>query len=574
MHNAINKFIPTMSLPDLTGAPTHEDLVNLLRSCDRHGDKYVLQSWMAGNGKDVFMLRVLLLRSGPEFMRLKREGKAEFPEWAMIKGDEPDKNIIWAHATRDIGLLLNLIAAETGEQVERVEQTWWENDPAISQNSIGNAKSTRSQISVETGRFSLRKNSPQQQQPQSAVAPQPAPAPSSRTSQTGLEPVAIERVAADDAVGRRIASGVTLAGDIRQLELQNVLQSIGLCKMSGALLINNDLQEAALYFNDGEIVDATIKLGFATGSDTGDVRGDHAFLEVLTWENGSFSFDQQRKASNSSITRKSYALLMEGVMLRDYCQDLNKRGIDLESRFTVVNPAIEEEPLRELLKQGLPLDAARQKSVMERLSSGQPLYELLKQEPLPKAIWVPIIFNLLGLNLIKPANEALKPVPVGNQDVFQWEESLVSTFHRDLIRPDTGMCADGAFFYFINRELLRFKKTGRQFWLLLFQVRCRRGNSIAALTNDALRECATRFSKALGELDLIGQNNMLDFGILLLGESIVETDALLDGCAQILSKPLLPGIENIEQLQATLSLYSPEKDGRLTLKQRKTYPQS
>src|SRR5262249_9109331 len=152
-----------------------------------------------------------------------------------------------------------------------------------------------------------------------------------------------------------------------------------------ALLLNNNLEQASIYFLDGEIVDATMQRAFSISEHEQDLRGDHAFLEVLTWTNGAFSFEQTRRSSTTSITRKSYALLMEGVMLGDYCDSLSKKGVDLETRFIQVDPMTSDADFETKLKQGLPLDPAMQKAVYQSMKVPLSLYELLKQRPMSKA---------------------------------------------------------------------------------------------------------------------------------------------------------------------------------------------
>jgi hypothetical protein len=520
-----------MRLPELKGVPTQNDLSAIVKACEKNRDKYILQTW-SGRGGIAFSVRAFMVGSGSaEYLRAKRDGKLGEPEWAFIRGTDHDKDVVWVHTTGDLGLLLNLILSEVEGQTLT---------PVLDVNSSLTNLAPVPMRRVGTSTYDNLK--PIMTEP--AIPDQPAPA---------------------------TPSGIVLAGDLKDIELQNVLQSIGLCKMSGALLLNNNLEQASIYFHDGEIVDATVEKGFSLEG-TSDVKGDHAFLEVLTWPTGSFSFEQARRTSTTSITRKSYALLMEGVMLRDYCDNLTKRGVDQDTRFVQVNPAISEADFENTLKQGVPIDKELQKAVYLMMRTPVSVYEVLKNRPMNKAVWVPVIFNLLSLNLIDLADGTSKAAPQATVEAFVVDQSVTSSFHDELARPDTGLVSHAAFSFFVNRETKRFLKTGRPFSIIVFEVRSKRMAAMEPLNNDALRECSTRFRQIMGELDMIGHYQMLDFALLLPEGLIAEPAPLFDSCARVMKNPLLPGIESVDQLQMTFSLYAPDESGQILLKERKTYP--
>jgi hypothetical protein len=596
MFGAVNKFAGAVRLPEIRRLPTREDLKLVLVNCDRARDKFVVQTW-ARTPADRYTLRTIILASGPEYVSLKMSGKQDDPEWAFIKGDDLDADVLWAHRTTDMELIYKLIMTELEDKRARSSST--NLNPVIGADPNAAPLGTPTAVfdafkkrvveaatvrSAQQQQLLQQQQEFQQQQAQTQQLPQAMPfghATPTR-SYTGLNPIDVGNSmkstqplpgsgGPDTQPGTAAPQGIVLAGDIRDIELQNVLQSIQLCKMNGALLINNNLEQASVYFLEGEIVDATMQRAFSISEHESDLRGDHAFLELLTWTNGAFTFEQTRRSSTTSITRKSYALLMEGVMLRDYWDNLSKKGVDLETRFVQVHPPVTEAEFEARLKQGLPLEVDLQKQIYQAMRAPLSVYEMLKTRPMSKAVWVPLIFNLLSLNLVQFADEAKQVEKPQVVDTFQIEDTLVTNFSTELIRPDSGLVSHAGFTYFVNQELVRFKKTGRVFSILVFEVRIRRGSSLEPLSNVGLRECANRFKSIMGELDTIGHYQMLDFGLLLPEGAIADASSLFESCAKVLKSPPLPAVENEELLQVTISIYMPDHNARIVLKDRKRY---
>lgn len=574
MHGSVNRFANVVRLPDLRSAPTYDDLVGMLRAADKSRDRYCVQSWTAKSGQR-FSIRALVASNDYNRLRSTGPNPTSQAEWAFIKGNEPDRDVVWIHSTGDLSLLLNLISAEV------------EGQPIASQaeaiNSMSNllTQARQSQMRTTGGQTqpSMRTTggfipSSQQTRTSGTFAAVPAPSQQPQPQQQQLPPpipTAPQPAAAPAPSAAPLPQGIVLAGDIKDIELQNVLQSIGLCKMSGALVLTGKMEQASLYFQDGEIVDATLQKGFAATEQDMEVRGDHAFLEVLTWTRGAFSFEQSRRSSTVSIKRKSYALLMEGVMLRDYCDTLSKRKVDMDTRFVQANPAIPPSAIEESFKQGLPLDKELQMRVYDSMRTPICLYDLLKKDPLTKAVWVPVLFNLISLNLITQVDYKAPEPEAPRVEEFPLEQSSIALFVNEIARPDTGLLSTSAFAYFIQRELHRHKKSARQFSLIVFEVRIKRGMTPEPLNYETLRECASRFKPMMGDLDLMGHYQMSDFALLIPEGEIVQAEALLDSCANILRKPMLTGLESPEQLHVTISLFSPDDQGRVVLKQRKAY---
>ncbi len=83
---------------------------------------------------------------------------------------------------------------------------------------------------------------------------------------------------------------VTLAGDLTAINVFDAIQVIENAKLTGTLLLTNDMQSGRVLFNDGKIVDAE-----AAGA-----TGEPGFREIVEITTGSFEF--QKSAGEFPVT--------------------------------------------------------------------------------------------------------------------------------------------------------------------------------------------------------------------------------------------------------------------------------
>ena len=83
----------------------------------------------------------------------------------------------------------------------------------------------------------------------------------------------------------RSAGFVTLAGDLRDINVFDVVQVIENAKLTGALTLSGSVQSGRVLFNDGRIVDAE-----AAGA-----TGEAGFRQIVEITNGSFEFQKSTR---------------------------------------------------------------------------------------------------------------------------------------------------------------------------------------------------------------------------------------------------------------------------------------
>ncbi len=78
---------------------------------------------------------------------------------------------------------------------------------------------------------------------------------------------------------------VTLAGDLTAINVFDAIQVIENARLTGTLLLSNEIQSGRVLFNDGQIVDA----------EAGDANGEFGFRRIVEITTGGFEFQNQRK---------------------------------------------------------------------------------------------------------------------------------------------------------------------------------------------------------------------------------------------------------------------------------------
>jgi CheY-like chemotaxis protein len=127
-----------------------------------------------------------------------------------------------------------------------------------------------------------------------------------------LDKIALEKMA-------REAPGETvLRGSLTQMSIIDLLQTLELGRKTGGLALTRGAERCELFFCEGQITHATY----------GDLIGDAAVYNVLTWPEGagSFQIDFAMRTAQQTTTRSTQGLLMEGLRMLD---EANRDAADI-----------------------------------------------------------------------------------------------------------------------------------------------------------------------------------------------------------------------------------------------------
>jgi CheY-like chemotaxis protein len=116
-----------------------------------------------------------------------------------------------------------------------------------------------------------------------------------------IDKIALEKMA------KSVSSDGIVRGNLSQMNVIDLVQSLEMGRKSCLLTLNNDQDRCEMYFREGQVTHARY----------GDLSGDEAVFKVLRWTGGNFQIDFEAKSSQETTTLNTQGLLMEGLRLLD-----------------------------------------------------------------------------------------------------------------------------------------------------------------------------------------------------------------------------------------------------------------
>jgi len=110
-----------------------------------------------------------------------------------------------------------------------------------------------------------------------------------------------------EKMAREAPGESVLRGNLAQMNVLDLLQSLDMGRKTCALTLANDGDMCRMYFTEGQINHAQY----------GDLRGDTAVYKVITWAAGTFEIDFAGSSSEQTTTQSTQGLLLEGLRLLD-----------------------------------------------------------------------------------------------------------------------------------------------------------------------------------------------------------------------------------------------------------------
>jgi len=489
--------------PKLDSAPDHSNLLQLLTQSQRTADKPFSVSWHPQNKSLKFSYVLSVMNYAPQQERRNwakaADGSSKItdPEWTLnkeISGEKQPVNL-WTMRSSDAELILNLI----GDSVFKEESTG--GGSASADITAAGLPALNSEI-TNSGSFR-------------------SPSPDLSSSGSFRLPTAQQSQPLHLAEQQARSAALQLSGNLNEVDLSNVMQSIGLFQLTGKLGVYGQGTEVEIYFVDGELVHACQIEGL-DGSK--QVTGDSVILEVFTWQVGGFQFQHGWKQSRSSITRRMPALIMEGVALRDYRDALSKAGVTPTSQLERNKSIISEQEFDAKVKEGLPLHLDLQKRVFISLRAPMTLESLLAQLELPKSVWMPVIFSLISTGMITVSGAEAEMDPL-DAALFTGIDVMMSGAAKIFLHSDTGMFNYAMFLLLLQLECARGQVNRLPFCVALVEIDCGRWQ----LTDPCLRSIAGCFDSVKRPFDLMAHMNpnliflLLPHATLEVAHQIVNT---------------------------------------------------
>ncbi len=393
-------------------------------------------------------------------LQVKADNEGD-PAWSLSMTDLAENKLMWQHRTSDTGLIHSLIVAESTGQVTAVSTP---------------LESRQMGASITLG-----------------VGPEDA------------EPVKQEtkifRPKNENFVEEKEA---VLQGDINKVQLPNVMQSIQMGRLTGRLAVRSEGRGVDVYFDDGEPVHAS------DGVDT----GAEVIIDMMSLNSGKFRFIPDERTVERTIDRRLDGLIMEAVTLVDQSAFLEREGLTMEAYLICKNPNITFEEYSEIISKGPPVDDMLQRVIFKDIGEFKTLLDLLRSKPLKRSEWVPIIFNLVTLNLVSISDKpptSRKTAQLG--EMAQVDFKTLEQVLKPLMRYETGILTYPAFQYFVAQECFRYELCGMPLSVLVFSMK--KGTDGGAADALAAREIMAVIGAVKRPIDMIGHFQMFDYAMVL-----------------------------------------------------------
>ncbi len=412
-------------------------------------------SWNKRNKSDIYRLLVTCRPDGgePEWILLVGEGRAEVQVWHYMTGDVAlVLNLVLSASTEDMGAAMNQ-AQLLGETTER--NTGLSSSYSTSLMGLGQLTTTNTKLPV-------------------------------------FEP-------------SRLLKAPTMEGTLEDMPIPSLLQSIAWGSKSGKLVISNEQTAADLFFVDGNLTHAQVL----------NLKGELAIMELVTWETGKFAFYRDETSEQATVTKRVDAILMESVTLLDQSKFLLNSGLKMESYLAKKHPNTTEPEFEEKVNQGAPVDLELQKQFYLRVDGNSTLFDILRERPMVKKDWVPVLFNMIQCDLIELSDRPQVRDKASLLQSTALERSAIESVVRGMKRPDTGVFSYSAFQYFIEQEYFRFQFYHAPFSVIVFEMWIWTGQKLEALPVQAVAEAARRIDVVKRSIDVLAHFEALNYALLL-----------------------------------------------------------
>jgi len=327
----------------------------------------------------------------------------------------------------------------------------------------------------------------------------------------------------------------TLEGDLRNLQVPNLLQTISMGKLTGRLQIRSRTDTAQVFFNDGIAVHCQLK----------GVEGDAALIQLIGWEEGEFCFFPEPKTDLKTIKKRLDFLIMEGAQFIDQSKSLDSKGASFDAVVVRVHESLTEAEFEKLLSSGTGIDMVAQKRLYVAIDNRSTLFEILRNEHLAKTEWVPILFNLVNCGLVEFSHPQ---VVAKNKTTYQGikvEWAQMRAAERALTMPETGLYTFPALLYFIDREYSRFERFKRPFSIVILKIGLlSKGNVAPGSGNDytrlrplpllAVKDLGKTISRIKRTIDILAHYQTFDYALLLPETGRQAAGNFIDRLADVL----------------------------------------
>ncbi len=475
--------------PRLPSNPSMADIHHYLSKAIEKRGTAVEIGWSPPDGMAEYRLKVQCSTKGGD------------AEWSMYVVASDKASLVWTYVSCDVLLVYNLVMSSCGAAGPA--------PPQFELHGIGAGRIPK----TENTFYRLDSITP--------------PDPSKLSDGRGAAPT-------------NLRNRSPLNGDLAHVQMPTLLQSILMAGMTGCLVVKKGNREAEIYFDGGT----------PTHAQTDNTVGEETLYELLSWKDGDFHFEPDKRSDAATISQSLDTLLLQGMQLIDNEAYLANAGLRPNSVLGKRHHSLSEKDFDSSISNGSALPLAMQKRFYKAVDGKQTVEQLVSKLHLPRSQWVPLMCNMLRCDLLVLSNgkEGKVVVPILAPKAI--DKRAIQNVMMSLRRPDTGMFTYPAFLYFLEQEYFRAYRSASPISIVVFQMRLKNKDSKdqvqEPLPLEAIGEAVRRISRVKRHVDMLAHYETFDYALLLPNTKSQGAEVFCHRVIKALtSQPLILGVDPV-----------------------------
>ncbi|MBC8183540.1 DUF4388 domain-containing protein [candidate division KSB1 bacterium] len=190
----------------------------------------------------------------------------------------------------------------------------------------------------------------------------------------------------------------SLAGNISDMSLLEVLKLFNSGKMNGQLTVENNKEQGKIYVKDGQLIHC----------ESGSKSGNDALIFLLDWDEGHFSFENNVETQEKSISTPTEQLLLDSARMINEWKDIKKVIPSMDIVF--------------LLSKKSSVSAINLKpeewKILAQINGNRSVKEIVAETGKDELEVAKVIFQLHSVGLLEKAEKADKSASVSVDESF------------------------------------------------------------------------------------------------------------------------------------------------------------
>jgi GGDEF domain-containing protein len=494
----LKKVGPTTQLQKLPASPGLPEIHHFLKQALEKRGKHVQISWFTPDQLVEFVLDIISPIKGGD------------PEWRLYSMQGPRRSLLWEYTSCDVLLVYNLTMSSAGEVHQSIQAEGALNVSEFQRDTMRN-QDKQYMVQIEHSHMEHGKGT----------------------------------MIRDNSWSRASAQ---LNGDLANVAIGQLLQSFGPSKSTGKLSIRGPAGLAQVWFEDGNPTHATC----------GDLVGDDAVMELMSWKMGDFNFEPKVKCDAKTVKSIIETLVAQGIQLLERRAYLKNAGITPDTVLAPVINNLTELDFISRVSRGAPTDIGTLGRFYKAVDGRRKLHEIVSSLKITTTQAMILVYHLMIADCVKVGSfspsivgrtsTSLPAMKGGAIEPRNIDSVAIQSVMMALRRAETGMFIYPAFLYFLEQEYFRSYRSGSPLSVFVFEMRyiTQQGSELVRqiLPQPALLDAVGRISQLKRHVDLLAHYDAFDYAMLLPNTKSSGAEIFGNRLVKaLMAAPLAGGIE-------------------------------